>query len=90
MDGFWCSRCLNDHSNPPDIIGSFASGTTATFQTSWFLILISGYLEAEIDYRVVSQDYTQKNSSQFDQNWRWSGDFCNFCHGINTSVGKIF
>ena len=29
MDGFWCSRCLNDHINLPDMIGSFASGAIA-------------------------------------------------------------
>ena len=62
------------------MIGSFASGANAslvakkgtkkTFQTSRFLIAISRYLEAEIDYKpfilfgkVVFQDYTQKVSS---------------------------
>ena len=28
--GFWCSRCLNDSVEVPDMIGSFASGTTAS------------------------------------------------------------
>ena len=28
MDGFWCSRCQNDHIDLPNKIGSFASGTT--------------------------------------------------------------
>ena len=28
IDGFWCSRCINDHFNLPDMIGSFASGAT--------------------------------------------------------------
>ena len=27
MDGFWCSRCLNDRIDLPDKIGSFLSGT---------------------------------------------------------------
>ena len=30
MDGFWCSRCLNNHINLPKMIGSFASGATAS------------------------------------------------------------
>ena len=30
MDGFWCSRCLNDRIDLPDMIGSFASGATAS------------------------------------------------------------
>ena len=29
MDKFWCSRCLNDRINLPDMIGSFASGAIA-------------------------------------------------------------
>ena len=28
MDGFLSSRCLNDHSDLPDVIGSFLSGAT--------------------------------------------------------------
>ena len=28
MDGFWCSRCLNDRIDLPDKIGSFLSGAT--------------------------------------------------------------
>ena len=30
MDGFLCSRCLNDHINLPDMIGTFASGAKAS------------------------------------------------------------
>ena len=30
MDGFWWFRCLNDRIDLPDMIGSFASGTTAS------------------------------------------------------------
>ena len=30
MDGFWSSRCLNDHMDLPDMIGSFVSGATAS------------------------------------------------------------
>ena len=30
MDGFWCSRCLNDLIDLPNIIGSFASNATAS------------------------------------------------------------
>ena len=30
MDGFWCSRCLNDRVNLLYMIGSIASGTTNT------------------------------------------------------------
>ena len=30
MDGFWCSRCLNNHINLPDMIGSFLSGATTS------------------------------------------------------------
>ena len=30
MDGFWCSRCLNDRIEVPDMIRSFASGATAS------------------------------------------------------------
>ena len=29
-DGFWCSRCLNDHVEVPDMIGSLPSGATAS------------------------------------------------------------
>ena len=29
-DWFWCSRCLNDHIDLPNMIGSFASGVTAS------------------------------------------------------------
>ena len=29
MDRFWCSRCLNNRIEVPDIIGSLASGTNA-------------------------------------------------------------
>ena len=28
VDGFWSSRCLNDHIDLPDKIGSFSSGAT--------------------------------------------------------------
>ena len=28
MHRFWCSRCLNDHIEVPDMIGSFESGAT--------------------------------------------------------------
>ena len=52
---------------------------------SWFLIPIWCYLEAEIGYkpfilicRVVVQNYTQKVSSWFYQNWRRDGNFCDF------------
>ena len=61
MDGFWHSRCLNDHIDLPNIIRSLASGANAslvaknwtkkTFQTLQFSITILCYLEAEIDYR---------------------------------------
>ena len=30
MDGFWCSRCLNDLIDLPNIIGSFASNATVS------------------------------------------------------------
>ena len=50
-------------------------GTKKTFQTLGFLIRILRYLEAEIDYRpfmifyrMMSQDYAQKFSSQSNKN----------------------
>ena len=50
-------------------------GTKKTFRTLGFLIRILRYLEAEIDYRpfmilyrMMSQDYAQKFSSQLDKN----------------------
>ena len=30
MDGFWCSRCLNDHIDVPDMMGSFSGGAITT------------------------------------------------------------
>ena len=30
IDGFWCSRCLNDCIDLPNMIGSFESGATAS------------------------------------------------------------
>lgn len=49
---------------------------------SQFFITISGYVEAEIDYRPfplfckdVFQDYAQEVSSHFDKNLRHEGDF---------------
>ena len=30
MDGFWCSRCLNNRIDLPDMIGTFASGANAS------------------------------------------------------------
>ena len=61
LDGFLYSRCLNDCIDLPDMIRSLASGANAslvakngtkkTFQTLQFSIVISRYLEAEIDYR---------------------------------------
>ena len=30
VDRFWCLRCLNDHINLLDMIGSLASGATAS------------------------------------------------------------
>ena len=30
MDGFWCSRCLNNRIDLPNMIGSFASGATSS------------------------------------------------------------
>ena len=30
MDGFWSSRCLNDHIDLPDKIGSFLSGAATS------------------------------------------------------------
>ena len=36
MEGFWCSRCLKDHIDVPDIIGSFSGGaTTPLVVKSW-------------------------------------------------------
>ena len=65
-----------------------------TFQMSQFFIAILRYLEAEMDYRLlllsyrlVSQDYARKISSQFDQNWRRYGDFCDFPYDYIISVG---
>ena len=61
------------------------NGTKIKFQMSQFFITISCYLEAEIDYkpfilccRVVFQDYAQKVSSWFYQNWRRDSNFCDF------------
>ena len=58
-----------------------------------FLIAIFRYLEAEINYRpfilfcrVVFQDYAQEVSSQFGQNQRHDGDFCDFPHYDNISI----
>ena len=30
VNGFWCLRCLNDRIEVPNMIGSFASGATAS------------------------------------------------------------
>ena len=59
MDGFWCSSCLNNSINLPDMIGSLASSantsfmakneTKKTFQTLRFSIAILRYLEAEFN-----------------------------------------
>ena len=74
VDIFGCLRCLNDDIDLPQMIGSLASGANASlvakkgtkifFQMSLFLIAISWYLEAEIDYKsfilfVVFQDNAQ-------------------------------
>ena len=63
------------------MIGSFASSVTASlvayqnFSNIAISIAISCYLEAQIDYRpfllfyrVMSHNYAQKISSQFDKN----------------------
>ena len=63
QDRFWCSRCLNDGINLPNMIGSFACGATAsmvaksrtkkifhTVKICTTLIAISPYLEAKFDY----------------------------------------
>ena len=39
-------------------------------------------------YTALSQDYEQKSSSLFDQNWRCNGNFCHFCHDGNFCVGQ--
>ena len=63
MDGLWCSRCVNDRMEVPDMMRLFASGAT----TPWWwkfelnnpgcklkicatLITILHYLEAKLDY----------------------------------------
>ena len=36
MDGFWCSRCLNNFINVPNMMGSFSGGaTTPLVVKSW-------------------------------------------------------
>ena len=60
--------------------------------------MIMGYLQAENDYNrpfylfytMVPQDYAQKVASQFDQNLRHSGEFCNFHNTSNKSLGINF
>ena len=54
-----------------------------TFRTLGFFIRILCYLEAEIDYRpfmifyrMMSQDYAQKFSSQSNKNLGHGSDFC--------------
>ena len=58
-----------------------------------FSIAILRYLEVEIDYRpfilycrVVVEDYAQEVSSQYDQNLRRDGDFCDLPYYDNISV----
>ena len=63
MDGFWCSRCLNDRIKVPDMMRLFAGGATTPWwwkfelnKPGWklsirvTLIAISHYLEAKFDY----------------------------------------
>ena len=59
-------------------------GTKKTFRTLGFLIRSLRYIEAEINYRpfmifyrMMSQDYAQKFSSQSNKNL---GHGSNFCH----------
>ena len=61
MDGFWCSRCLNDHIEVPDMMRLFAGGATTPLVVKFWtkqpwlsicatLITILRYLEAKFDY----------------------------------------
>ena len=90
MDVFWCSMCVNDCINVPDVIGSFSGCTTTPmlwkvelnnlgwnsrdFALSWGKIWLYPFYNFLI--RRILRTYT-KISSNLKQNW-CDSDFCDF------------
>ena len=101
IEGFWCSRCLNNNIDLSNMIGIFTSSATASLvakigtkiffiQILGFSIIILCYLQAEIDYRPFMlfyrvMSYNYAQKNSGQSNKNW-GCGVHFCHGGNISV----
>ena len=53
MNGFCCSKCLNNCIDVPDMIGSFASGATASLVAKMELKNYLSYLKTDFNVQGV-------------------------------------
>ena len=61
INGFWSSRCLNDHIDVPDKIGSFSSGaTTSMVVKNGTKKTFEGFFSKCLKYFICSKHVSQK------------------------------